>query len=949
MSRFDSPPDLEVRLRDALDAITVNCFAGGHDIGRVQDPRIVVEDVGRIGLPLSEEQARRIISKAYRAPSHEDGSSITYTAARNAWELNPRNFTVTADHQWDILMSNLLRVVSDELGVKLPIKTYLRKMLLYEKGATFKGHGDPGNNPNVFGTLVINLPSCYTGGDVVVRHVDEEKVLSTSKFKMGCAFWYTNASYEILLVESGYRWVLIYSLATEFPLQKAPSNVSKTGNKALRGTLKSCLRDRRVADTAPTYYAFEHRYAPGNFSLAHLKSRDQACVEQLLNAGRGLGFEIFLATLERENSGDPLEEDDDYGYEYYRHRNYYGLEEGDEESDDEDRHADGMDSTLRATAVYDLSGNEILSSIAIDEYDLLQGEDAFENPPDEEDYDGDTVLTWSRQQLDKSAISFERLAIGFSRLVETQKSLDFQYQAILALHGDIDPNEELLELLRNAASKAVNHLEASCSYEDGLALFDLTLYLHDNLELLKSSIIPELMKSSSHLTAFMLGFIHRWRQSMQRKQISLNEAKPIYEDLVRLSIQNLSVSKMSHVEYVRQRYENQDFAQLMTPTPLVTYPMFRPFVLSLFQPGLEEQRKMFIEKISAEAKFIPPDRFEDLWIPLLQDLLFACQKLKISLSSPSWQRLYQEVLGCLLLRYVGKQPPNGNPVEKRVSCPCATCRRLNNFLTNPTEMVARFRLTFTEMNHIQYKLSVFGIDCTVEQDTHGAILFKKSRQAREQERLWEKRKLEAAKQLYAFDQQKLRTILADKYEAIMMMSVLECPKDTASFTWPSVQRREAQAPGYKSLAEEMARLEAEMNDLVKTTPSSAPTPATTNAIAHRPPTTSAAQARTAYWPTAAFPSRPFVPSHTPLSGASRVGLPTKNYTTRKAGIVYSYFEEEALHSIRPSNRPAASYNTAPSRPVIPPSRPPPSMMAPQPVTGAKRKRVEYIDLTLDDD
>ncbi|KAI0100422.1 hypothetical protein GGR51DRAFT_356034 [Nemania sp. FL0031] len=890
------------------------------------------------------------------------------------------------------MMEDLRRVVSNELGVKCFFWHYPCKMLLYEKGATFKGRGPPGNMPNTFGTLVINLPSYYTGGDVIVRHADEEKVLSTSKSSMSYAFWYSDASYEMLPVESGYRWVAVYSLAGKFQLQRPPRSLSQTENKTLRQTLNSWVSSWRSGDPKPIYYALDHRYPPESFSLAHLKSRDQACVEQLLNAGRDLGLEIFLATLEHENTGDALEDDDledRYGDEYYRYHNYYGLDEDDEDSDDEDRY-DRVASTLRAKTVYDLIGNEVLSSITIGEDDILQGGDVFDKDTDEEDSDdpdrylskatthrctisalvivppkgllplftsgspilGDsfnpasygalnylinrcrssgyelalrmllyslqkmsmngqlhkltdaaflenlyqlamarekpdlinwitlhpipfplTVLTWSRQQLDKSSISFERLTIGFSYLLETQKSLNFQYQALRAVHGDIDPNEELLELLRKAASKAASHLEASCSYEDGLALFDLTLYLHDHLELMKSSIIPELIKSCSHLTAFMLGFIHRWRQSMQRKRISLNEAKPIYEELVKTSIRNMSVSDASisslspHVVHVRKRYKNQDFVKLITPTPLVTYRIFRPFVISLFQPGLKEQRDMFVEKISTEAKSIPPGSFEDLWIPLLQDLLFACKKLKFSLTDASWQRLYQEVLGSFLLRFVGKQTPNPDPVKKRVACPCGPCRRLNCFLTDPTEMTGRLALTNAQRNHIEHKLSVFGINCWVEKDAYDVVVFKKSRKVRENERLWEKRKLEAAKHLYAFDQEKLRTVLADKYESIMMMSMLEDLKDTAtanSSTSSSAQMGETQAPVSKNPAEEMARLEAEMDALVKTTPSSAPKPTTRNTI--RLPMTSAMSAQMAHRSAAVVPPRPFALSHTPLTG-----------------------------------------------------------------------------------
>lgn len=74
-----------------------------------------------------------------------------------------------------------------------------------------------------------------------------------------------------------------------------------------------------------------------------------------------------------------------------------------------------------------------------------------------------------------------------SCVFDTRHTLSDQYQAILAIHEDIDPDDELLELLRSTAAKAICNWVPICSYEDGLALFDLTVYSHDNLEVMKSS------------------------------------------------------------------------------------------------------------------------------------------------------------------------------------------------------------------------------------------------------------------------------------------------------------------------------------------------------------------------------------------------------------------------------------------------------------------------------
>jgi hypothetical protein len=168
--------------------------------------------------------------------------------------------------------------------------------------------------------------------------------------------------------------------------------VVETGNKPLREVMTSWARG---SEATPLYYALEHKYTQANISLASLKARDHACVEELEKVSRDLDFHIFLATLEREDTGDT---EDNFYDDYDRYRGYYN--EDDEEADDDDdddnddddnrHHAaeDCIASELTAKLIYDLHGNEVMSSVVIDdERDILQ-EDPFADDLDEEDSEG---------------------------------------------------------------------------------------------------------------------------------------------------------------------------------------------------------------------------------------------------------------------------------------------------------------------------------------------------------------------------------------------------------------------------------------------------------------------------------------------------------------------------------------------------------------------------------
>ncbi|KAI3329455.1 hypothetical protein HD806DRAFT_287663 [Xylariaceae sp. AK1471] len=372
------------RLRDALDGITVRgSFAGSCKFERTVDPQIFVEDVGTIKLPLSDEQAQQIISKARLAPCGKGSETIVDTTIRNTWELDSHNFKITAGAQWDEWLNSVLQHVANTLGITDPIHAELYKMLLYEKGAMFKAHTDTEKIPHMFGTLVISLPSPYTGGNVVVKHLDKRRVLNTFEHELAASFWYSDVSHEVLPVKSGYRWVLTYNLATTPSPERPLGDVMETGNKPLHEVMMSWARG---SEAMPLYYALEHKYTQANISLAGLKARDRACVEELEKVSRDLGFEIFLATLEREDRGTA--EDNDYDH-YGRYHDYYDEEEDEDDDNEGGHHAieECIDSELAAKFIYDLRGNEVMSSITIDESNILQ-EDPFGEDPDEEDYEG---------------------------------------------------------------------------------------------------------------------------------------------------------------------------------------------------------------------------------------------------------------------------------------------------------------------------------------------------------------------------------------------------------------------------------------------------------------------------------------------------------------------------------------------------------------------------------
>src|SRR3990172_1391401 len=144
-------------------------------------PGLEVTNVGSIGLPLTEHQAKAIIQQCAKAPYGRGEQTILDTSVRSTWQLEPQQFQLK-NPEWDIKIKSVVEKVKEEFGLTNSSVSYeLYKCLLYEKGDFFSIHRDTEKTENMFATLVIVLPSVYEGGELIVYHEGEQKEFSFSK------------------------------------------------------------------------------------------------------------------------------------------------------------------------------------------------------------------------------------------------------------------------------------------------------------------------------------------------------------------------------------------------------------------------------------------------------------------------------------------------------------------------------------------------------------------------------------------------------------------------------------------------------------------------------------------------------------------------------------------------------------------------------------------------
>ena len=243
----------------------------------------------------------------------------------------------------------------------------------------------------MFATIIIVLPSLYTGGEVRVVHGKEEKMFdyaSTSQLNTSVLAWYADVLHEVKPITSGFRLALSYNLIQPdqitIPLP-IPDNSIVAKLKRIFGSWSEGIFDGPLLTIC---YKLEHKYSQSNLShgFACLKGVDAHKVARVREAAEGLGLGICLGQLVL----NVVVEDHDYRYSEWEGRRYNcmcGILD--------DYEGDESNSWMTVKKLVDLEGKNVFASnndISVDdEQTLLIPKNAFENEkPDEIEHSGYT-------------------------------------------------------------------------------------------------------------------------------------------------------------------------------------------------------------------------------------------------------------------------------------------------------------------------------------------------------------------------------------------------------------------------------------------------------------------------------------------------------------------------------------------------------------------------------
>jgi hypothetical protein len=335
---------------------------------RVPPGELVLEvaGVGPIRLPVSATDAAALCRVARRARHGIKDRTVLDLAVRDTWEV-PNTKVKIDQRRWRRLVSPAVDRIRAALGLPpgTVLEPRLHNLLVYAPGQFFVRHQDSEKADGMIGTLVVELPSEFSGGAIVVRHHDETMTVRGSGKDLTLVAFYADCHHEVRPVQTGFRVVLTYDLFVSDGAPPAFSLATATVDELQ-------LRVREFFRTSPPprwagapqphapdrlVYLLDHQYTQRGLDWRRLKNADAIRAAALREVAKRLDCEIVLALADVHESWSCEDEYDDRRR--YGGRHFYRY-------DDEDEH-DGDGTEPSTPAVIELIDSEVELRHFVDE------------------------------------------------------------------------------------------------------------------------------------------------------------------------------------------------------------------------------------------------------------------------------------------------------------------------------------------------------------------------------------------------------------------------------------------------------------------------------------------------------------------------------------------------------------------------------------------------------
>jgi hypothetical protein len=269
-------------------------------------PMVQVDGVGLLSFPLPQAQIAALIAAAERAPYGRGEQTVVDTSVRRVWQIDAARVRISGK-SWTQSLGRILAETGRGLGCEdTAIQAELYKLLVYDPGGFFLAHRDSEKAPGMFGTLLLQLPSPHSGGELRIRHGSREARIdlsATDCSELGFAAFYADCEHEVRPVESGHRVCLVFNLlrgaASDTPPASAPSHDAEVAQAA------RLIGAAFAAEDAPRklVWLLAHQYSQAELGFAALKGVDAAVAGVLCRAADAAACRAHLGVVHIEESG----------------------------------------------------------------------------------------------------------------------------------------------------------------------------------------------------------------------------------------------------------------------------------------------------------------------------------------------------------------------------------------------------------------------------------------------------------------------------------------------------------------------------------------------------------------------------------------------------------------------------------------------------------------------
>ncbi|KAM6492215.1 hypothetical protein JOM56_011939, partial [Amanita muscaria] len=275
-------------------------FAYSKNRPDAPDPLLTIKN-RLISLPLSEIDARYLNVCSDR-PWGDGGGIPTI--------INP-SLVSFQNPAWESFLQSNIADISSCLGLPggYEIRHKLHELVVYE--TPWLTTNSIQEEDGMFATMLVVLPSQYTGGEITVSHGPISKVIDDSTSCMTnirVLSWYTDVKQKLKSITSGYRLVLSYSLIRRS--LSGPEVMPTAANTSELARLHEILERwhtggyRQLPRHCMVGLVLGHHYSESELDIgqAALKGQDAHKVNQISPVAQMLGFELWLAKLQHWRS-----------------------------------------------------------------------------------------------------------------------------------------------------------------------------------------------------------------------------------------------------------------------------------------------------------------------------------------------------------------------------------------------------------------------------------------------------------------------------------------------------------------------------------------------------------------------------------------------------------------------------------------------------------------------